>query len=131
MKANYAASGGVIRVRWVDGIFVVQSGERTPPNVVDRIDFDNRMLAEMGKMIAEGAELPSDPAARNAFVNALRKREGLRLIKQASLIACQRRLIDAKRAVLVPMGPPSKSHVYIRPADVAYAREKVAKEDTA
>ena len=123
MKSNYGASGAVIRLQWFDGVFVVQDAERAPINIVDKIDFDNRALAEMRKMIDEGAKLPADPAARNAFVNAVRKREGFRQIKQPTMIACQGRLILTKRAVVVEIGPPSKRTSYVRPAEARYARE--------
>jgi hypothetical protein len=124
MKANYAESGGATRLQWVDGVFVVQANEGAPVNTVDRIDLDNRALAEMRAMIAGGAELAADPSARTAFVNVVRKRPGFQLFKQPTLIACQERLLASNRAKLVTMGPPSKSRRYVRPADVRYSGER-------
>jgi RecA-family ATPase len=124
MKANYAASGGLIRLRWHDGIFERdEDQQRSPVNTVDKIDLGNKLLDEMRRMVEDGAELPSDPAAHSAFANAVRKREGFKQLGQGVVIACQRRLVDSGRAEIVRMGPPSKTRAYIRPVDMRYARE--------
>lgn len=123
MKSNYSAAGGIVRLRWRDGVFVPQEQAHTPSNFIDKIDLDNRLLEEMRRMINEGAELPSAPQPHSAFVNAVRKREGFRQLNQQTAIAAQRRLIDVGRAEIVWLGPPSKSRACIRPADMRYRRE--------
>ena len=128
MKANYGRRGNVICMRWESGVFVVDDVEPMPLKTVDPQDFDNRALAEMRAMIVGGAQLSANFAASNAFVNALRKRPKFLRVKQPEAIACQERLIESKRAVLVTVGPPSRSRVYIRPTDVAYKFEKGSRE---
>jgi RecA-family ATPase len=123
MKANYAAAGGMTRLRWQDGVFMAETGRRAR-GILDRIELDNRVLAEMRAMIEQGAELAYNFQSPRAFVNAIRKRADFRAYNQATMLAAQARLIESGRARVVTIGPPSRARACIRPIDTTYHGEK-------
>lgn len=123
-KANYGAAGDVIRMRWQAGVFLVDGAEKSPTNVVDKIDFDTRVLEEMRAMISGGGVFPTNWNAPQGFANAIRKRPGWPRYHQKMIVAAQERLLKEGRAVSVPIKTSSRPRPCIRPADMRYPGEE-------
>ena len=122
MKSNYGPSGQQIRLRWEHGIFAPIN--RGGPNVVDKLDLDNRFLREVGNLMADGVRvLASDSRSPRNFIHLLAGRAALRGYGGADLRGAKERLLAAGKLARVQLGPPSRPETLIRPADLRYPGE--------
>ncbi len=121
-KANRTKSGGIIRMRWTDGVFIAEAGN-SPVGLVDVLTMDRDLIDGLRSMIQNGAKVPADPNAQKGFANAVRSLPACKRYVWAAVCSAQQRLIDQGKLVRVEIGPPSRRFVYIRPHDMTYPGE--------
>jgi len=122
MKANRGPSGGKIRLRWQDGVFVADE-ERRPTGIVEAIEIDRDLMAGLRTLVENGALVPADPKAPKGFANAVRDLSTCKRYGWGTICAAQTRLLANGKISRVELGPPSKRRVYVRPADMTYPGE--------
>jgi RecA-family ATPase len=122
MKANYAAAGGLTRIRWREGVFVEEPPARGR-GIVDRLTLERDLVEGLRSLIENGARVPADPNARQGFANAVRQLKPCEIYDWATVCAVQQQLIANGKLVRVEMGPPSRRRIYLRPANMIYPGE--------
>ncbi len=113
MKNNHAASGGRIKLRWKDGVFVVDDGPG-PLDKVDRIEVDRLLLDGLRTLLNAGTMVSAEIAARTGFATLVRALPACKHLAYSVVVGAQGRLIDGGKVVKVELGPRSKRRLYLR-----------------
>jgi RecA-family ATPase len=119
-KANYAPRREDISLLWQDGVFI----RTTIPtsSLIESLELDANVLQSLRELIKNGQFVPAGYKAPGGLAQVVRDR--CKRYSWASVCTAQERLLADGKLVLVPMGPPSRPRVYIRPADMRYPGEK-------
>jgi RecA-family ATPase len=122
MKSNYGPVGGKIPLLWQNGVFVRQD-ERSASSIVDKLEIDRLALEALRELVGRDTKVPLNPHAPTAFANVGRQLPSCKHLSQSLLDGALNRLLASGKVVKVDMGPPSRRHVYVRPADMRYPGE--------
>jgi len=125
-KANYGASGNVLRLRWQDGVFGRE--DQRIGGFVEVLELDRALMEGLRSLISNGEMISAKTKARNGFANVLRDLPSCKKYSWAVVCAAQDRLIANGKLVRVNAGPPSNATVYVRPVDMVYPGERKAAE---
>lgn len=124
-KANYAQSGGSIKLRWSDGVFVAETPAGGVVGAIERGILEKLFVAELAKALADGLEPSIRVEAREQYCpKLLQGRPPLRSHSVADLERTMRSLLgggeivmgetDAppsrRKKIIVPKGHPRAAH---------------------
>jgi hypothetical protein len=109
MKANYAAAGAQIRLRWVRGAFVAEGARsvRSSSVIAAEAHADGIFLELLAKYTAEGRHVSATPSANYAPAVFGKDRRADGVIKRGFATAMNR-LFEAGRIKVEAFGPPSR-----------------------
>jgi hypothetical protein len=112
MKANYGTTGGEIKLRWKDGVFVLDDGRPPPGASLLAARAERVFLETLEKLYAQGQKLSPSPSATYA-VKAIAGHPAAAGISKKELAAAQQRLLDANLIRIVEEGSPSRRTKYL------------------
>jgi RecA-family ATPase len=110
MKANYAPIGGEIRLRWFQGVYILDTPSGTSPAWTRQAAEQNSDIVFLQLVEAyrrDGRNVSSSTGPNYAPVIFSRDHRAAGVSKKA-LEAAMNRLFDAKRIKTIPVGPPSR-----------------------
>ena len=107
MKSNYARKGGEMKLRWREGVFILDDGKPSPGAALVANNADKVFLRLLSTINASGRRVSSSKSSAYApsVMAAMPEREG---ISKKSLIDAMARLFAEKKIAVVKEGPPSK-----------------------
>jgi RecA-family ATPase len=103
-KANYATRNAEIKLRWHEGVFVVDKPEATSW----RPDADDLFLTLLGASLKEGRRVSENRMANNYAPRAFAMRADRQGYRIADFEGAMERLFSAGKIVVTEDGPPSK-----------------------
>jgi|SoiMethySBSTD1v2_1073268.scaffolds.fasta_scaffold06533_4 RecA-family ATPase len=111
MKANYGPTGGEIRLRWRDGVFVVVGGEgdQAPVPSAKQLAAESAFLGLLSTYEDTGRRVSAQRSpsfAPTVFAGDERGKD----IGRKALEAAMNRLLEAGRIRVVEYGPPSRRY---------------------
>jgi hypothetical protein len=109
MKANYGRTGEEVKLRWDDGVYIVDTGD--DPAVVSMANraADDVFLAVFLKLTNQGHRLSPKPCATYAAKRVAEHADAKGYTKQKMAQAMQR-LLDAGVLQVETNGPPSRRY---------------------
>ena len=107
MKANYAASGSEIAVRWRDGVYVLDDG---PDPVIGNLlnGKADALFVELLKLFTQQGQNVGVATGTSYAPKIMAAHPTAKGYKKADLAAAMQRLLDAGRVEIVTEGPPSR-----------------------
>jgi RecA-family ATPase len=111
-KANYATRNAEIKLRWHDGVFVVDRPEETSW----RPDADDLFMTLLDASAREGRRVSENKMANNYAPRAFTMRADRQGYRAGDFEAAMERLFAAKKIIVSEDGPPSKRVRFIVPA---------------
>ncbi|WP_185982668.1 AAA family ATPase [Aureimonas mangrovi] len=112
-KSNYGPVGGAQRLRWSDGVIVVDTaplmiaGPAKASAIMAGEQVDEKFLELLTVFRAQGRNVSPSPSASYG-PSLFAKHPRAEGIKKAAFVESLRRLLDAGQVVVEPYGPPSK-----------------------
>lgn len=107
MKANYAKTGERIKLRWLNGLFVLEGG----PGGLEKMAADRRVddvfMALLHKTTGQGFAVSPHPSSTYAPAQFIQHPEAAGIPKR-QFEAAMHRLLDAGRVRVVSSGAPSR-----------------------
>jgi RecA-family ATPase len=107
MKANYAQKGETTRVRWVDGVFVLEGTASHIDRAADAAPIDDAFLRCLDLAISQG-RTPSHLTGRNYAPAMFAAMPDARGTKAKGFALAMERLLSARCIRVITTGPPSK-----------------------
>ncbi len=107
MKANYGKTGAETRMRWHDGVFVIDDGKPSPAAGLLNRQAEKTFVAVLSKLNRQGQRLSPNPSATYAPKVIAAHPDGKGTSKK-ELAAAQQRLLDAGTIRIIEEGPPSR-----------------------
>lgn len=121
MKNNQGPGQGILPLRWEAGVFVRNDATRT--GFLGKIELDSIVWSAIANLIERGTKIGRDPFAKNSIWSFSRQITSLRSHRRTDLENSVERLISAGRLVVVDIGPPSRTHKFVRPPALRYPGE--------
>lgn len=112
MKANYGATGGELKLRWRDGVFVLDDGRPAPGASLLAARAERVFMKTLEKLFGQGQKLSPSPSATYA-PKIIAGHSDASGISRKELAAAQQRLLDAGQVRIVEEGSPSRRTKYI------------------
>lgn len=107
MKNNYARAGEIIKLRWKDGVFVVESGASSLDRLAHNNKIDDLFLRLLDRFTRQEQQLGPNKGPTYAPAKFARH-DDANGITSAEFEKAMQRLIDAGKIHIVTSGPPSK-----------------------
>jgi RecA-family ATPase len=107
MKANYAATGGRVRVRWSNGVFVTEGGPSSLERLARNQRVDETFLSLLGRFIEQGQDIGPSPGANYAPAVMARHPDATGF-RKGELVEAQQRLLDGSKVRIIESGPASR-----------------------
>lgn len=107
MKSNYARKGGETKLRWREGVFILDDGKPSPGAELVANNADKVFLRLLSAINGSGRRVSSSKSSAYAptVMAAMPERDGT---SKKSLIDAMARLFAEKKIAVVKEGPPSK-----------------------
>lgn len=105
MKSNYGQAGGVLSLRWHEGVFVEKNARAN--GAVDRIEIDLDVLAALRQLTEAGTRVSPDKFSRTYFTKAIHAAGYCRGWAAHQVESAKERLLRAGRITVQEFGPPS------------------------
>ena len=108
-KANYTKMGGQIRMRYVDGAFVVEQ-TNVPANYADRAAFARRVFIDLLCQFNATGQTVSQKTGRNYAPSMFASAPDSQGLKKADFATAMKILLRDRRIKIEEYGPPSKRY---------------------
>jgi RecA-family ATPase len=120
MKSNYGPRGEIIKLRWKDGVFIVEGGTSTLDKIANDAKVDETFLRLAGRLLDQHQQISPNNGPTYAPAKLARHPEA-KGITGAEFARAMQRLLDDDKIHIVESGPPSKRRSSLglgpRPAD--------------
>jgi len=110
LKANYAGSGDVLRVRWQPGGFIGLDEPGSLDRAAQASKADRVFRTLLAASYADGAWTSANPMAKNYAPSAFSKRPDREGLGKRALEDAMHRLKRAGAVIIEPYGRPSNQH---------------------
>ncbi|MBY5325498.1 AAA family ATPase [Rhizobium leguminosarum] len=107
MKANYGKTGDEIRIKWKDGIFVLDDGKPSPSSALVNVRAE-RIFRDVLSAINRSGERVAKTKGLNYAPKVMAERPDAQGLSAKLLEAAMQRLLAAGELRVVMEGPPSK-----------------------
>ncbi|MGO7271057.1 AAA family ATPase [Rhizobium leguminosarum] len=107
MKANYGKTGDEIRIKWKDGIFVLDDGKPSPSSALVNVRAE-RIFRDVLSAINRSGERVAKTKGLNYAPKVMAERPDAEGLSAKMLEAAMQRLLAAGELRVVMEGPPSK-----------------------
>lgn len=106
-KANYGKKGGETKLRWSEGVFVLDDGAPSAATGLINKKAETVFLSVLSKLLRQGQRLSPNPCATYApkVISAHPDADGM---DRKTLAAAQQRLLDRGVVKIIEKGPPSR-----------------------
>jgi RecA-family ATPase len=108
MKANYAASGGVLRLRWQDGVFVRDDIPTGIMGTIERRSAESAFLACLDALTTQGRRVNDGKMQANYAPKLMATMPEAERYRVNELAAAMNRLFSAGKIEIVEDGSPSR-----------------------
>lgn len=107
VKANYGPTGGEIRLRWQDGVFAVEEGQKALDRAASSAKGE-RVFLKLLRQFAEEGRHVNHAGGRYYAPSAFAEHPENEGVSKRGYSAAMNGLFAAKRIAVEPYGPPSK-----------------------
>lgn len=112
MKSNYGPDGSRLKIRWQDGVFVLQSVGST---MFDKLDARRLLLDAARYLVENGTYLSSEEMSRSGLMVNARKLPSCASLSMQTLRDAQKSLIESGDLINVEVNKDRKWIIRVRP----------------